>query len=157
MDATSSFPGSPSATKDFAAELQLLATARAARPTPLIDETIALVPNAYAAMAYARAGRIFEDTALVARAEKILESLRETHCNGGPAPVFRNTLGDRKGPPAIADDYAALIAAYLELHRTTKDQKWLEEATLVQEAETENSTTRMHAASLPKRLMTIFS
>ena len=126
-------PSSLSSTKDYETEIQLLATARAARPIPLIDKTIALAPNAFAALAYARAGRIFEDPSLTSRAEKILSSLRTTHCDGGAAPVFRNSLDDADGPLAIAEDYAALIAAYLEMHRTTKEPKWLDEAAAVQE------------------------
>ena len=130
-------PRAASATKEFAEDIRLLAASRATRQQPLIDKTIALVPNAYAALAYARAGRVFEDPTLTARAEKILAGLRETHCDGGSIPSARNTLDDAKGLTAIAEDYAAIVAAYLEMYKTTQAPEWLEAATVVQDAQTQ--------------------
>ncbi len=129
-------PQSPSVLKEFAIELEKLAEARTARPTPLIDQSIALAPNACAAYAYARAGRIFNDPALITRAEKILSTLRDTHCAGSAIPSIRNTLGKTSGLAATAHDFATLIYAYLEMHSATKDPKWLAEATAAQEEQT---------------------
>lgn len=106
---------------------QALLAARSKRERPLLDDKILTDWNGLMIAALAKAGRAFENPAIVdaaiAAACFVLENLRDS--KGGVLHRYR------AGDAAIAGgaaDHAYLAWGFLELYTATFDPRWLEEA-----------------------------
>ncbi|APZ95501.1 Thioredoxin-related protein [Fuerstiella marisgermanici] len=101
---------------------------RSKRERPLLDDKVLTAWNALMIRALAYSGRELQrpqDTDAAARATNfLLTNLRSA--DGNLLRTWRNGAPKHNG---YLDDYAFLVDALLELHTTTNDQKWLEEAT----------------------------
>ena len=99
---------------------------RELRPRPLLDDKILTDWNGLMIAAFALAGRTFGSTRHVetarAAAEFVLRELR-----GSDGLLHRYRDGEA-GIPGSAADYACLAWGLLELHATTQEIRWLEEA-----------------------------
>ena len=104
-----------------------LLAARSERKRPLLDDKVLTSWNALMIRSLAESGRLLkrkQDTkAAAGAAEFLLSKLRDD--KGELLRTWRN--GQAKYQ-AYLDDYAFLVAALLELHDTTQEQRWLDEA-----------------------------
>jgi hypothetical protein len=116
---------------ELAADLEAARTElfeiREGRPHPAIDDKILASWNAIAIAALAEAGRAFDESAYVeaavSGAEFVLSHLRDPSSR-----LRRSWRNGRIGPPAFADDHAAMVDACLVLYETTFDLRWFTEA-----------------------------
>ncbi len=117
----------------FASERADLLRARSARPRPATDRKRVAAWNGLAISGLARAGSALADPALVdaarAAAEFALAGLRD-----GERRLHRTFDGERARIPAFLDDHAALLEAFLDLHRAGAGDAWLGESIAIAEA-----------------------
>jgi len=120
----------PAIVQELEASRSRLYAVRSARPAPLRDDKVLTSWNGLAISAFARAGFAFDDPALVARATRcgefvwsrlrIDEQLLHAFAEGRAYGV------------AFLDDYAFVVAGYLDLFLATWDVRWLERAQALQ-------------------------
>jgi uncharacterized protein len=109
-----------------------LLEARNKRPRPLLDDKVLASWNGTVVSALARAGWMYNDTALQDRAVKagdfILNRLRRA--DGSLVHAF---LDGPSAAPGYCEDYALVIRALLDLYETTGQGRWLKSAAELQE------------------------
>ena len=105
-----------------------LLAARGRRERPLTDDKVLTDWNGLMIGAMARAGARLAEPRYLAAAERaagfVLSRLVETP--GGP--LLHSYRDGRAHVPAFLDDYAFLVEGLLELHATTGEKRWLDEA-----------------------------
>ena len=105
-----------------------LLEARGRRERPLTDDKVLTDWNGLMIGAMARAGARLAEPRYLAAAERaagfVLSRLVETP--GGP--LLHSYRDGRAHVPAFLDDYAFLVEGLLELHATTGEKRWLDEA-----------------------------
>jgi uncharacterized protein YyaL (SSP411 family) len=111
----------------FADACDRLLAARATRPQPFRDDKALAGWNGLALAAYADAGRLLGDPALVARAVEIAAFIgtRLTDVDGRLHRVFRDGASKI---PGFAEDYGAVAHGLIALHEATGDLAHLAEA-----------------------------
>jgi uncharacterized protein len=109
-----------------------LFAARAKRERPFLDTKVICAWNGQMIAGCARAGEVFRDDAYIQMAITAANFLT-TRMRGADGRLFRlwgaapGEKPNAKGA-AFLDDYAHLIHGLLNLHETTGDKKWLDEA-----------------------------
>ena len=116
------------------AGLDRLRGAREARPRPLRDGAVITAWHALAISAFAHAGRVLGDEALLERARRGAELLlgpllREP---GRLRRAHRPDADPPGGGPAFLEDYAYAIAALLDVFEALGEARYLEEAIALQ-------------------------
>ena len=98
------------------------------RVKPGLDDKVLTSWNALAAIALAKAGRRLPDG--VARALRLGRYLRTSARVPHRPDLLRRTHHADGGPmhEGFAEDYAFTVEAFLELHQSTQDRVWLQEA-----------------------------
>ena len=96
------------------------------RARPAVDDKVLTSWNALTVAGLAKAGRVFGEPAWVARAARgatylCHEARRQAH----PEQLVRTLGSDVEG---FAEDYAFAIDALLEVHQSTQDPRWRNEA-----------------------------
>ncbi|MDG1894165.1 MAG: thioredoxin domain-containing protein [Fuerstiella sp.] len=97
------------------------------RERPLLDDKVLTAWNALMIKSLAVSGRELnrpQDTAAAAKAADFLL----THLRDGDGHLQRTWRKGAAKYSAYLDDYAFLVSALLELHRTTQSERWLTEA-----------------------------
>jgi uncharacterized protein YyaL (SSP411 family) len=103
-----------------------LRTARATRSYPRLDDKVLTVWNGLMISALAHASRVFQEPDWESRASQAAEFvLSELQPDEHLLHTWRN---ESASIPAYLDDYAFLCEGLLELHQTTDEQRWLDEA-----------------------------
>jgi len=119
-------------TEDLARARDTLATVRAARPQPAVDDKAVAAWNALAIIALATASRTFDERsfgeAAVRCAEFVWEQMRVSD------RLQRAWRDGRTSGPAFLDDHALLGLAMLALFETTGNVRWFERACELSEA-----------------------
>ena len=105
---------------------ELLYRARSLRPGPIRDEKILTAWNGLAISAYARAGLVLDDPGYVERACRAARFLLENAFRGGR--LHRTWKDGEARHPGLLEDYAFLVAGFLDLYEASADLAWLEEA-----------------------------
>ena len=112
--------------KRFASAREKLLKRRVKRVWPYKDDKVLTSWNGLMIEALAYGGRALKDPRLTAAAEKaagfILRDMRKD------GRLLRTWRGGGSKLNAYLDDYAFMGVAFLELHQTTGDKKWLTEA-----------------------------
>jgi uncharacterized protein YyaL (SSP411 family) len=105
-----------------------LLEARARRPRPSLDDKVLTEWNALWVSAAAEAGTLLQRPEWVAEATRTAEFLC-THLRGDDGRWLRSwQAGGGARHRAFGADHAALVEAFLALHRATGRSRWLEEA-----------------------------
>ena len=117
---------------DLHAALDALAAARASRPRTARDDTLLVADNALAiaglvAAAAACATPAALDAAVRA-AQRLVTELWEIRDVGGQRRLLRCLKDGRAEVPALADDYALLALALLDVGVATGEERWRDEA-----------------------------
>lgn len=107
----------------------LLMGARGKRPLPLRDEKILTAWNGLMISAFARAGFVLGDTALLRTAEKAAGLIMEKLMKEGR--LKRSYKDNAASHNAYLDDYAFLTTGLLDLYESAHDPLWLETAILL--------------------------
>ncbi len=104
-----------------------LYAARAARPSPLIDDKVIAAWNGLTISAFARAGWALGDAGYVEKATRaasfLLSQMRDE--SKGLARAYRR---GKKSGSGFLDDYAFVVAACLDLYEATAVSDWLRAA-----------------------------
>jgi uncharacterized protein YyaL (SSP411 family) len=100
----------------------MLLASRAKRTAPFRDSRVLADWNGLAIAAIARAGIVFEKPEWIAVATQAFDDVVKTL--GGEA----NTLSHVKGSPGVADDYADMARAALQLWEVTGDERFVASA-----------------------------
>ena len=103
----------------LAKQRDMLLAVREKRTKPLRDDRILTDWNGLAINALARAGAIFEKPEWIQAAIKAFDAV--VKLSGGEG----NTLSHVKGSPGIADDYANMARAAIQLWEVTGDERFL--------------------------------
>ncbi|GAA1144428.1 thioredoxin domain-containing protein [Ornithinicoccus hortensis] len=104
-----------------------LATARAARPQPALDDKVVTAWNGLAIAALADAGSLLEEPEWVAAAARAADLLLQLHLTDGR--LRRSSRAGVVGAAeAVAEDYGDLAEGLVVLHAATGQGRWLEEA-----------------------------
>ncbi len=104
-----------------------LLKARAGHPQPMADTKVLTGWNGLMISALARSGTALGDPRYVAEAVKIMEHL-ERHLRQKDGRFRRSMVGDRTRHDGELSDHGAMMTAYLDLHETTLDDRWLQRA-----------------------------
>lgn len=96
---------------------------RSQRTHPAIDDKILTSWNALVIAAYAKAGRAFDDPALLDTARDCLSFLENVLIKDGE--VYARYRDGETAFRGYLDDYAFLVWAYLEMHQATGDVRYL--------------------------------
>ncbi len=126
--------------KSFEPLKKKLFDARAKRPRPFLDTKLITAWNAQIIGAYAKAGEVLKEPtytqAAVKAAEFLLKNLRDKE--GRWLRIYAAKAGEKPVArvPAFLDDHAFLIQGLLNLHASTGDKKWLDEAKAVAATQT---------------------
>jgi uncharacterized protein YyaL (SSP411 family) len=111
-----------------------LGEARGKRPRPLLDNKVVAGWNGTMIAALARAGWVYHDDVLIARATKaadfILKRLKQE--DGSLGHAF---LDGPSAAPGCSEDYAHIIRGMLELYEASGDPRWLRTAVDLQDQE----------------------
>lgn len=99
---------------------------------PLLDDKILCDWNALMSVAFAKAGRIFNDDSFIEKAEISFQNLVSDFWLDGE--LYHALRNDEKHITAFADDYAFLIWAALELFESTQNADYIEKAMRLQES-----------------------
>lgn len=107
--------------------LEKLRTNRAKRVRPLLDDKILTDWNGLMIGALARAGTLFEDAAIISRAERAFDHICDVLMteSGGLLHRYRDGEAAVEG---IADDYTSMIFAATELYLSTFEPRYLQKA-----------------------------
>ncbi|MFU8812577.1 MAG: thioredoxin domain-containing protein, partial [Balneolaceae bacterium] len=112
--------------------LQQLKTEREKRERPLLDDKILTDWNGLMIAALARTGRLLDDQHYTEKACRAFDALLERVWSSGR---LQHVASDGTNSiPGMADDYAFLIAAAIELHQTTLEPHYLNRALALQKA-----------------------
>ncbi|MDG2124201.1 MAG: DUF255 domain-containing protein, partial [Verrucomicrobiales bacterium] len=103
------------------------------RPAPRKDEKIILQWNALLASTFVAAATFFDDPTYLTRAADLVTFLLDKFTNPGAAGLARTLFAGQRGAAASSVDYAALIAAILDLHTASPSAGWLEKAVSLQQ------------------------
>lgn len=109
-----------------------LATVRAQRPRPHLDDKIITAWNGLMIAAFARAYQVLGEPAHLAAAQRAATFVREQLTRGAEDQLLRSY---RQGPgtvAAFADDYAFLIQGLLDLYEADFNASWLDWARVLQ-------------------------
>ena len=109
-----------------AAEQTLFAT-RAQRTRPHLDDKILTAWNGLMISAFAKAGKIFEEPAYLAAAQRAANFILSTLLRQDGVLLRRYRAGDA-AIEGMLDDYTFFVQALLDLYETTFDFTWLEHA-----------------------------
>jgi uncharacterized protein YyaL (SSP411 family) len=109
-------------------------TARAQRPLPHRDDKIITAWNAMMISAMARGARLLDRPDLLAAASAALEFVHNELWDEAAGLLGRSFRRRRSGVDGFPQDYAALIAALLEMAAADPAQRWLNWACRLQEA-----------------------
>jgi uncharacterized protein len=105
----------------------LLFDIRERRERPATDDKVLASWNGLAIVAFAEAGRVFDERRYVEAAERaggfVLTALRRED-----GRLLRAWRDGRTSGPGYAEDYAMLAAACLSLYETTFEVRWMQEA-----------------------------
>ena len=106
---------------------ELLLKARSGRTAPGLDDKILTSWNALMGRAYAYCYQAFADPQFL---EMALGSAGfiASHAMGKDLQMTRNYKNGRSSIPAMLDDYAFTISAFIELYRSTFHEDWLKKA-----------------------------
>jgi hypothetical protein len=109
--------------------LQKLLQYRDTRVKPSLDDKIILGWNALMIKAFAKAASVLQDEQLRKAAESNLNFIVKAFSKGDSSQDLRHTykMGDAKYA-AFLDDYANLIAAYIQVYKASFDVRYLEMA-----------------------------
>jgi uncharacterized protein len=115
---------------------QTLLQVRSKRERPLLDDKVLTAWNAQMIQSLAYSGRVLKRSqdinAAVVAADFLLANLR--NADGTLLRTWRNGTGKY---PGYLDDYAFLVAAAIELHRSTGEERWRETAAALAEKQHE--------------------
>jgi len=100
----------------------VLLAARSKRPPPLQDTKRIAAWNGLAISAFARAGLDLGESEWTARARRAGEFVSTQLLDGAR---IRRTPG---GPPGVLEDYAFVVAGFLDLYEATGEVRWLNTA-----------------------------
>lgn len=114
-------------TADYEKQRAALLRKRQTRPHPDIDRKILTGWNALAAVAYARAGSVLQETAYTRTAEEILHFI-DTALRTEDGRLLARYYGGEAGINAFAEDYAYLLWAQLTVWETTGQAEYLTHA-----------------------------
>jgi uncharacterized protein YyaL (SSP411 family) len=109
---------------------------RGKRARPLCDTKIITAWNGLMIGALAEAGRVFENAEYLDRARRAAEFALQKLRQPDGRLWHVSAAGEAK-LNAYLDDYAYLIAGLLELHRATREEKWLDAAVELSEKQQE--------------------
>ena len=104
-----------------------LAREREKRPRPARDTKILMDTNALFCMALARAGRVFGNAEYINAAAQTIRFLTQNLKDADGRLLHRGGTGGIR-IPGFADDYADLVAAFIELYQATFGIAYLREA-----------------------------
>ena len=107
-----------------------LDVARRRRVPPHTDEKVLTAWNGLMLSAFARAGQVLADGALVERATHAAD-FALTHLRRGDRLV-RSSLDGRASGDAFLEDYAFVMAGLLDLYEASFDVRWLRESVALQ-------------------------
>ncbi len=110
--------------EDFVSKCEKLLHIRQMRRAPELQQRVLTRENAHFARILARTSRLFDDTEYHDSAQNMMKNLLDESVDG---ENIRHSL-DEVGRVAVLDDYAAVIAASLELFRASDRPVWLETA-----------------------------
>ncbi len=99
---------------------------REKRERPLLDDKVLTDWNALMIAAFAKAGFAFGEDNFIKRAEKAFQFLEENLVTKDE--LMHRYKGGEAGIPAMADDYAFLVWALIELYEATWKPKYLQKA-----------------------------
>jgi hypothetical protein len=114
-------------TSTLEASKAALLRVRDSRVKPAVDDKILTSWNALMLKGYTTAYRVFGDTSFLSAALVSARFLLD-HAAGGYPALTRNNKNDRSSVPALLDDYAFTISAFIQLYQATFDEKWLTRA-----------------------------
>lgn len=106
---------------------EILLKERSGRIAPGLDDKILTSWNALLARAYAYSYQAFAEPKFLEIALNAAQFL-ETKAIGDDLQMTRNYKNGKSSIPAFLDDYAFTISAFIELYRSTFDEKWLKKA-----------------------------
>jgi uncharacterized protein len=112
--------------ESFAAEREILRTARETRPHPLRDEKILTAWNGLMISALAIGGRVLAEPRYVAAAERAAAFVLVSLCVDGR--LQRSWKDGRSSGAGFLEDDAFVVGALLDVYEATFDQRWLERA-----------------------------
>ncbi len=106
---------------------KLLLKERSSRIAPGLDDKILTSWNALMARAYAYSYQAFAEPEFLEIALKSARFLESTAI-GDDLQMTRNYKNGKSSIPAFLDDYAFTISAFIEIYRSTFEEKWLKKA-----------------------------
>jgi uncharacterized protein YyaL (SSP411 family) len=109
--------------------------ARLKRPRPQLDDKIIAGWNGLMISAFARAYQILADKAYLESARRAAEFLRGNLYDPKTQTLYRRWREGERRVPGIADDYAFVIQALLDLYEADFDRQWLDWALKLTEAQ----------------------
>ncbi len=119
-------PLSPADHARWLAVREALYAVRAERPAPGLDDKILAAWNGLAISAFARASLVLGEPRFAERAARAADFVLTTLRDG--ARLRRSWRAGVDGPPAVLDDYAAMVGAALDLLEATGEVRWLDAA-----------------------------
>ncbi len=108
--------------EDFVRKREKLLMIRETRRAPDLQKRVMTRENAYFAYILARASQLFDETEYLERAQNMMKNLLDKSVTG---ENISHSL-DEKTSVALLDDYAAVIAACIEIFRASGQKDWLE-------------------------------
>lgn len=112
---------------ELAAMREKLREERSRRPRPHLDEKILASWNGLMISGLARAGRILNEPRYTDAAAEAADFIL-TEMRGDDSLLYRSWRGGKAELPGYLNDYAFFARGLLDLHETTGDQRWLDEA-----------------------------
>jgi uncharacterized protein YyaL (SSP411 family) len=110
----------------IARQLQMLQAARDKRVKPLRDDKLMADWNGFAIAALANAGMVFERPDWIAVAIAAFDHVVKTLGDGDR--LYHSAASGKRGSHGLADDYASMARAALQLLEVTGDQRFLQPA-----------------------------
>ncbi len=101
---------------------------RSGRIAPGLDDKILTSWNALMARAYAYSYQAFAESRIPGNSFEMLPISWKPDAIGDDLQMTRNYKNGKSSIPAFLDDYAFTISAFIELYRSTFDEKWLKKA-----------------------------
>lgn len=111
---------------------QSLLAARLKRPRPPLDRLLITQANAALISAFCQAGIQLDEPAFLDAARRAAAYVWAHLWNSSTHTLFRCLLDRAPKHAAVADDYAALVRALLDLHEATGELSWLVKAAAIQ-------------------------
>ncbi len=131
-EVASRYKTTPKRVAEILAEARpVLYEARASRPPPIRDEKVIAAWNGLMISAFARAAWALDEPRYAALATRSARFVWDKMRNEDGA-LLRTYKGGQRSSTAFLDDYAFMIAAYLDLYEATADAAWLERALQLQ-------------------------